>query len=736
MVLRFAQAGLLIFSMAVAIRGLAEIDTNEVLSTAAQLSALGGERASQRIPVSITGVVTLAEPTWKGLFFVQDSTGGAFVNNHGPPPALGDLVQVDGVSHEGGFAPDIIEPKWKKLGIALLPEARPIAVERLMSGAEDGRRVEVSSVVRSVRAEGKQLLVLLLAQGGYRFRAYAKVSTNVEVQSLVGATVRARGTAAAAFNLRLRQILGVNIYLPQESDFIIDHMPSRAIPELPLASLRGILQYRPNESDELRIRVRGVVTYQRPGVDIFLQDQTDGLQVRTRETNTFAPGEIVEAVGFPVMEGSLPVLQDAVLIRTTEPAGSIVSREATIQELRQVLHHGDMITLKGTLLDRSLRPLRAGNSASNAPAETILTLQCSNYLVSVAAPVTKKFADLASIPIGSALEVSGLCLLQVRPVITPENVVLDAVQVLLPDIASIRILRRPSWWTPQRLLPGLGILLAMSTVGAIWSLTILRKNSALSASISERAKAQEELQKAHDLLESRVEERTKELRFEIGARKEAEVRVDAIVEERTRIAQELHDTLLQGFTAIGLRLDTLTSSLPESLNATKRQFQKILDQSDEYLVEARRAVWELRSPALENTQDFCEALKKVSERALEGTKIRLDFSTEGAVQSPEPAVEGNLLRICEEAVANAVKHGFATQVDVKLVFNNQAIFLQIRDNGRGFDQAILHEKDGHFGLAGIEERVNSMAGNISLKTQPGAGTEIAVTIPRQIAIRA
>src|SRR5262249_20382937 len=155
-------------------------------------------------------------------------------------------------------------------------EARPVSVERLVSGAEDGRRVEVSGVVRSDRVEGKQL-VLQLAQGGYRFRAYARVSTNVDPKSLVGATVRIRGAAAAAFNPRLRQILGVNIFVPQESDFIIDHMPSTAIAELPLTSLRGILQYHRNEPDELRIRVRGVVTYQRPGADIFLQDQTDGL---------------------------------------------------------------------------------------------------------------------------------------------------------------------------------------------------------------------------------------------------------------------------------------------------------------------------------------------------------------------------------------------------------------------------------------------------------------------------
>jgi hypothetical protein len=162
--------------MAVAIRGFSATASNEVLSTAAELLSLPGERATQRLPLSITGVVTLAEPTWGGLFFVQDATGGTFVNNHHAPPALGDLVQVDGISHEGGFAPDIFEPQWKKLGTAPLPKARPVSVERLVSGAEDGRRVEVSGVVRSVRVEGKQLVVQL-AQGGYRFRAYARVST-------------------------------------------------------------------------------------------------------------------------------------------------------------------------------------------------------------------------------------------------------------------------------------------------------------------------------------------------------------------------------------------------------------------------------------------------------------------------------------------------------------------------------------------------------------------------------
>src|SRR6266705_5082236 len=305
---RSAQAGVLVFAMALAIPAISGAAANEVLTNVAAIMSLTHEQATQSIHISITGVVTLAEPTWGGLFFVQDSTGGVFVNNENPRPAVGDVVQVTGVSHAGGFAPDIMSPKWKKLGTAPLPEAKPVSVERLMSGAEDGNRVEVSGVVRFARKEG-ELLLLELAAGGYRFRAHPRASTNLVAKSLIGATVRVRGTAAASFNRQLRQILGVNLYTPHESDLIIEHLPRTPISELPVGSLRSILQYHRNDSDELRIRVRGVVTYQRPGEDIFLQDETDGLQVRYRHTNSFAPGEIVEAVGFPVMERNLPVLQ-------------------------------------------------------------------------------------------------------------------------------------------------------------------------------------------------------------------------------------------------------------------------------------------------------------------------------------------------------------------------------------------------------------------------------------------
>ena len=198
-------------------------------------------------------------------------------------------------------------------------------------------------------------------------------------------------------------------------------------------------------------------------------------------------------------------------------------------------------------------------------------------------------------------------------------------------------------------------------------------------------------------------------------------------DERKRIAQELHDTLLQGFTGVGLKLEALASGLPPALSKTKAQLEKALEQIDQYLVEARRSVWKLRSTALESSNNFQEALAKVSERALANSGIQLSFSRQGKERKLQNVVEENLLRICEESVANAAKHAGPTRVEVTLEFNRADVQLRIRDDGSGFDAS--SSKEGHFGLVGMRERVKSMNGRFSLKSQPGAGTEIAVTIP-------
>jgi len=220
------------------------------------------------------------------------------------------------------------------------------------------------------------------------------------------------------------------------------------------------------------------------------------------------------------------------------------------------------------------------------------------------------------------------------------------------------------------------------------------------------------------------------MEFGVTKAERARLQQEAKQNERKRIAQELHDTLLQGFTGVALKLDALANSLPPELSQTKAQLQKLLEQTDEYLAEARRAIWKLRSNARNSTQDLGQALVKASERALAGTCIQLNFSVFGVERTIKSVSEDNLLRICEEAIANAVKHAHPTKVDVTLEFNREIVRLWVRDDGCGFYPSRLEETaGGHLGLLGIKERVEALSGMLSIDSSPGRGTSLWVIIP-------
>ena len=205
--------------------------------------------------------------------------------------------------------------------------------------------------------------------------------------------------------------------------------------------------------------------------------------------------------------------------------------------------------------------------------------------------------------------------------------------------------------------------------------------------------------------------------------------LEARMRERKRIAQELHDTLLQGFTGIGLKLGALAGSLPSSLAPLKAQVRKFLEESEQYLAEARHAIWELRSPLLQNSGDFSSALAKVSKRALGSTDIRLSFSVSGTESPVGTFVEANLLRICEETVANAAKHAHPTRVQVFLTFGSKSVQLRVCDDGCGFEPTLAEAPNNHFGLLGIKERVAALFGILSVESAPGRGTMLQMTIP-------
>jgi len=706
----------------------AESMTNAVMTNAFDVLLLPGDTAWGR-PVKVRGVVTAAEPStaakpdWEGRFFVQDATAGIFAedSNH-TRPAPGDFVEVTGTTHPGGFAPFISYASWQKLGIAPLPPAKVVDIEQLMAGSEDSQRVEITGTIRTAQAENP-IVMYEIVSGGYRLTAYAPPLEGVALETLIGARVRVRGTASTFFSGQLRQLITVELNVPFISDFIVEKMETGDPFAAPVLALNQLGQYKKDRELGERLHVKGVVTYQRPGEDLFLQDVTSGLQIKCRQMAALQPGDVVDAIGFPGFDHFLPVLEDAEVRKSAEPGQRPPPKETDVKDLRGGFRHASFIRLRGKVLSRTDQPAEAGKGYPGEP-QTALTLQEGGVLFTVEGFSRGSNEALRQIAVGSRLEVDGICFMHIT-----EAGNLHSLQILLPAAGDIRVLQRPDWLTPVRLLEGLVILFSILLVALCWTVMVQKRNLALKGLIQEKTKAQQELQQSHELLESRVAERTKQLKFEMGARKEAELQFKATLAERTRLARELHDTLEQILTGIGLQIDTAAELAEADPGACKQRIRLVRYLMAETQLELRRSIWDLRSRELERF-DFPEALRLNAQHIAGGANLKLDVETTGASRALPEVTEENLLRISQAAVTNILKHAGASEVKISLQYCERDVSLRITDNGRGFNpDNYSGASEGHFGLLGISERVKRLDGKFQIISSPGQGTCLEVRVP-------
>ncbi|GCE10618.1 GAF domain-containing sensor histidine kinase [Tengunoibacter tsumagoiensis] len=203
----------------------------------------------------------------------------------------------------------------------------------------------------------------------------------------------------------------------------------------------------------------------------------------------------------------------------------------------------------------------------------------------------------------------------------------------------------------------------------------------------------------------------------------------ATIEERNRLAREIHDTLAQGLAAIALQLETADALVERRPERAREAVQRALLLTRNNLEEARRSVMDLRTaPLQENT--LPEALAALARG--EATPVSYHFSPSSFPALPS-RIEAGIYRIAQEALANVRKHASAQQAELRLHLEDQWLSLVVRDNGKGFDPDSVAQftstQTGHFGLAGINERVKLLGGNLCIRSEPGTGTCIEVSIP-------
>ena len=206
-------------------------------------------------------------------------------------------------------------------------------------------------------------------------------------------------------------------------------------------------------------------------------------------------------------------------------------------------------------------------------------------------------------------------------------------------------------------------------------------------------------------------------------------RFSLVLEERARIAREIHDTLAQGFVGISSQLDAVAMMMNGDDGVARRHLELAQRMARHSLTEAKRSVMDLRASALEEG-DLQSALATAARQWTAGSSIPVALEVSGASRSLPEDLEQNLLRIAQEAVANSVKHAGAQRIWIRLRMEPRAVRLTIRDDGRGFESAgAFSTIGGHFGLLGMRERVERLGGEFDLSSQPGGGTQVNVSVP-------
>jgi len=207
----------------------------------------------------------------------------------------------------------------------------------------------------------------------------------------------------------------------------------------------------------------------------------------------------------------------------------------------------------------------------------------------------------------------------------------------------------------------------------------------------------------------------------------------AVLEERNRIAREIHDTLSQVFTGILLQLRVAQRIAGERPEEAWGLVEHVGELAQQGLAEVRRSVWALQPSATEYS-DLVGALSRTVARMASGTDAQMELHVHGTPRALPPDVGMNLLRIGQEALINALQHGQAHIVWMELTFGAERVQLRVQDDGRGFD--LKHQSNGGgFGLVGIGQRAERLGGQLTIASQPGRGTEVAVSVPVTAALR-
>jgi PAS domain S-box-containing protein len=772
------------------------------ITNAAAVRSLPTDQAARGLPVRLGGVVTYVFDA--RACFVQDASAGIFIGNGVETPGLtaGDLVEIEGVSGSGEYAP-VVEPAAIRLvGRTNLPPTLRVSYEELLTGRLDSQWVEVAGVVRAVFGEPTTGAILEIASGSGKLTAFVPSSTESNLAYLVDSEVRVRGVCGTWFN-KQRQLFGIRLMVPRVEDvFVEETAPLNAFaqPALPIGNL---LRFDPRPSPYgRRVKVAGTVILHQPGRALFVQDEEHGLCVQTRQSGRLHPGDQVELLGFPAKGDYTPMLEDAEWRRigsSADPAPVLVRPDEALGGLQD----SRLVAIEGRLLDR------AHNSNGS-----VLLVEADDCIFSAHFESPDARASVMALEKGSRLRLTGVCRIEVGDLWRAGPAWrAKSFRLLLRSPADIQVLELPPWWTLTRLLWAVGLLVMAVLASLTWATqlrrkvnkqtNIIRRQLEMEATLKERY--QDLFENANDMVytqdlsgrltsinlagerllgsdrETIVQRRLLDLiaedqrfaasqwhgqvvdgtapatvewdfvapagarlRLEISTRlikrggKPVEIEgiardvterrrlekeiLEVSTREQRRIGHDLHDGVCQQLAGIAFLSDTLADRLQEQRRPEAAEAEKITELVHKANKQTRGVARGLFPIQLEEN-GLVSALEELVEHAGTFFGTRCEFHCDTPILIRDETLTHHLYYIAQEAILNAVKHGHASHIAVRLeTTEHNRCHLVVRDDGVGFAPATTASRG--MGIRIMKYRARMIGAEVRVGSCPGGGAEM------------
>jgi signal transduction histidine kinase len=647
------------------------------LDSVREVLSLTPEQAAEKRPVSFEATL-LVDDRQRSTFFVHHGDASCYASI--PTALQGEVLKqglryrIGGITTAGDYQPGIEVTSLIPLGPGMEPEPLRLADDHIFSTYADAQWVEIEGRVEgsSFREGGPSMDISVQGWIIHAFLPRDASPDAILPWHLLGQKVRIRGIAAGTFNDE-RQMTRRFVFVPSLQHVApVGEIVTATVRPATASSLLGL-----GSELNTRVRVRGVVTHRVEGESVYLRDESATLRILTAQPLPLNPGDVIEAEGLAALELIRPALRATELRKISDgPAPQPVIFDAE-EKLNSRLHH-ELIRTTADLLT-----MREGADG--------FVLQCRSGTKVIEASLDKRLAKSLPETIipGCRLQLTGL--LELRPSRFFSRLDwIDGFRVHLRSANDITILARPPWWTIGRLLALVGGLVLLAGTVSTWAF----------------------------LLRRQVAEQTETIRSKLTR--------ETVLEERQRIARDWHDTMEQQLMGVSMIVEDATARLTEDTDVGHRLHlaERMLRHCRE---ESRSTIRDLRSVALEAgglVAAFAEFLPPLAQSG--GAEFSLE--NKGIQRRLPIRTEQALLRIAQEAVANAVHHSSANHIRVMLDDTGTIVRLEVKDDGIGFAAEEMPTEGTHLGIAGMRERARRMEATFQIITQKGAGTRVIVTV--------